>query len=143
MKKIILLLAFVLCAACMAQAQTAAEVQATAKKMNNTATPCNTGPEAFRTFIQKFNTDKEFMDQRITLPQDKLTEYAALIVPGNFEAKDPVERDQEEYYQAWGELQYNKVYLCCGYVDLYDTHTFVFTRNPQGAWVLSNIVPGE
>ncbi len=124
-------------------AQTAAEVNATQKKMLAASTPCNGAPEAFKTFIEKFSTDKDFMDSRISVTADQREKYADLLVPANFVAKAPYDKDGETLYQSWGELQYNKVYLCCGIVDEYDTHTFEFTRDKKGLWTLSKIVPGE
>lgn len=143
MKKILIALTMLLGIAVSSNAQTAAEVKATDAKMMAAKTPCNGAPEAFKTFIAKFSTDAEFLNSRLALTDEQREKYADLLVPANFTAKTPFDKDGEEYYQAWGELQYNKVYLCCGWVDSYDTHTFEFTRGKGGLWTLSKIVPGE
>ena len=143
MKKLLLAIVMAFTRSAVSFAQTAAEVNATQKKMMAASTPCNGAPEAFKTFIAQFSTDKDFMESRITLTADQREKYADLLVPADFVAKTPFDKDGEEYYQAWGELQYNKVYLCCGWVDSYDTHTFEFTRGEGGKWFLSKIVPGE
>ncbi len=123
-------------------AQPAAEIEATVKKMENPATPCNKAPEAFNSFIKKFSTDEAFMKSRISLPEKELTDFAEVLKPENMTAKLPYEKDGDEFYQSWGELQYNKAYLECGIVDSYCTHTFEFTRK-GGLWHLTHIVPGE
>jgi len=143
MKTLFISLALILGLAVGANAQTAADVKASQTKMMAPSTPCNGAPEAFRTFIEKFSTDSEFMESRLNITPEQREKYADLLVPANFKAMTPVERDGEEYYQAWGELQYNKAYLCCGYVDLYDTHTFEFKRGQGGLWYLFKVVPGE
>lgn len=143
MKTLLIALAMILGIASAAQAQTAAEVKASDAKMMAAKTPCNGAPEAFKTFIRKFSTDKDFMTSRLSLTPEQRATYAEILVPSSFTAKTPFDKDGEEYYQAWGELQYNKVYLCCGWVDSYDTHTFEFTRGQGGLWYLSKIVPGE
>lgn len=126
-----------------AQAQTASEVLASVKKMESTSSPCNQGAEAFRQFIQKFNTDAGFMASRLRVTDAQKEQFADILVPGNFEAKKPFAKDGEEYYQMWGEIQFNKVYLDCGWVDSYVTHTFEFVRDAKGLWTLGKVVPGE
>ncbi len=143
MKRIFLALVMLVGLSAVSFAQTAADVAASQKKMTASSAPCNGGPEAFKTFIEKFSTDKDFMESRLSLTADQREKYAELLVPADFVVKAPFDKDGEEYYQAWGEIQYNKVYLCCGWVDLYDTHTFEFTRGKGGLWYLSKIVPGE
>lgn len=124
-------------------AQTAKEVQATITKMESKTALCNKGPEAFNTFIAKFSTDEEFMNSRIKLEKEsQLTEFAELFVPSNFTAKEPFAKDGDMYYQSWGELQYQKTYLDCGWVDSYVTHTFQFERI-DGVWYLRNIIADE
>lgn len=135
-------IAALLCTANNAQAQTAAEVDATVSKVMSAKAPCNQGPEAFKTFIAKFSTDKEFMESRLKLTDDQREKYSSLLVPDNFTAKRPFAKDGDEYYQAWGEIQYTQVYLDCGWVDSYVTHTFEFKRI-SGKWYLDKVVPGE
>lgn len=130
------------CAAFTVNAQTAAEVNATVKKMMSASTPCNQGTEPFKEFIAKFSTDKDFMESRLRLSEQQRQEYADLLVPSNFTAKVPFAKDDDEYYQSWGELQFAKAYLECGWVDSYCTHTFEFVRDGQ-KWYLAKIVPGE
>lgn len=125
------------------QAQTAAEVAESQARMLSAKTPCNQGPEAFKTFIEKFNTDSTFMASRIALDDVQRAKYAALLVPGNFCSKAPYAKDGEELCQMWGELQYNKAYLDCLIVDSYATHTFAFYRNKEGLWTLGRVVEEE
>lgn len=125
-----------------ANAQTAQEVKETVAKMESKTALCNKGPEAFNTFIAKFSTDEEFMKSRIKLSEDQSTEFAELLVPSNFTAKEPFAKDDDMYYQSWGELQYQKTYLYCGWVDSYLTHTFQFERI-DGKWYLHKIIADE
>ncbi len=125
-----------------ANAQTAADVEATVKKMQAASTPCNQGPEAFKDFIAKFSTDRDFMNSRLKLSDAQRTKYAYLLEPSNFTAKTPFAKDGDEYCQQWGELQFGKAYLECGWVDSYVTHIFEFTRS-AGKWYLSTIVIEE
>ena len=143
MKLRILFLSLIAVFAFSIKAQTAAEVQATVKKMENASTKCNGAPEAFKTFIAQFSTDKDFFNSRLQLTDEEKTKYAEILVPENMTAKEPYEKDDDMYYQAWGELQYNKAYLDCGWVDSFVTHTFEFTRGKGGKWYLTHIVPGE
>lgn len=138
----IFLVAIMAIAGIAAQAQTAAEVKATVAKMQAAGTPCNQGAEPFKQFIVKFNTDADFMASRLRVTDAEKEKYAELLVPGNFEAKAPFAKDDDEYYQSWGELQRNKAYLDCGWVDSYVTHTFEFIRVDE-KWYLGKIVPGE
>lgn len=125
-----------------ANAQTAKEVQETIAKMESKSALCNKGPEAFNTFIAKFSTDEEFMKSRIKLSEAQSTEFAELLVPSNFTAKEPFAKDGDMYYQSWGELQYQKTYLDCGWVDSYVTHTFQFERF-DGKWYLHKVIADE
>lgn len=123
-------------------AQTAQEVQATVAKMESKTALCNKGPESFKTFIAQFSTDEEFMKSRLKLSEAQSTEFADLLVPSNFTAKEPFEKDGDMYYQSWGELQYQKTYLDCGWVDSYVTHTFLFERF-DGKWYLHKVIADE
>lgn len=124
-------------------AQTAKEVRETVARMESSSAQCNKGPEAFKTFIAKFSTDEDFMNSRINLEYEaKRTEFAELFVPSNFTAKEPFAKDGDMYYQSWGELQYQKTYLDCGWVDSYVTHTFKFERI-NGKWYLRDIIADE
>ena len=125
------------------QAQTAAEVNATQKKMTAATAPCNKGPESFKTFIEKFNSDAEFLNSRVAIDDAQREKFASLLVPGNFCAKTPAPKGDDEWYQSWGEIQYNKVYLDCGWVDSYVEHTFEFVRNAKGEWTLGKVGAGE
>ena len=78
-----------------ANAQTAQEVKETVAKMESKTALCNKGPEAFNTFIAKFSTDEEFMKSRIKLSEDQSTEFAELLVPSNFTAKEPFAKDDD------------------------------------------------
>lgn len=102
--------------------------------------------EAFCEFIKKFASDEEFMNSRIRLTAAQATEYKDLLVPSNFEAKHPFQKEDAEegelFYQMWGEMQWGTVHLDCGWMDSYYTHTFEFKRN-GGKWYLTKIVPGE
>ena len=102
--------------------------------------------EAFSEVIKKFATDEEFMNSRIRLTPAQVTEYKELLVPSNFEAKHPFQKEDAEdgelFYQMWGEMQWGTVHLDCGWMDSYYTHTFEFKRN-GGKWYLTKIVPGE
>ncbi len=120
-------------------AQTAAEIKATETKMMNPKTLCNQGSEAFSTFIAKFSTDKEFMESRIKLDDSMKEKYAEIMVPETFTIKEPTERDGDMWYQAWGELQYQKVYLDCGWVDSFSEYTLEFNRIGE-KWYLARIV---
>lgn len=124
-------------------AQTAAEVNATVKKMEAASAPCNKAPEAFKTFIEKFNTDKDFLESRLAVDDAQRTKFADILVPGNFKAMTPAPKGDDEWYQSWGELQYNKAYLDCGWVDSYVEYTFEFIRNKSGLWTLAKVVAGE
>lgn len=124
------------------QAQTAAEVKASVAKMSAAKAPCNQGPESFKSFIEKFNTDQAFIDERLAVTPEQKEKFASILTPGNFEAKAPFAKDGDEYYQMWGEVQWGKVYLDCGWVDSYVTHTFEFIRK-DGKWYLGKVVPGE
>ena len=125
-----------------ANAQTAQEVKETVAKMESKTALCNKGPEAFNVFIAKFSSDEEFMKSRIKLSEDQSTKYAELIIPSNFTAKEPFAKDNDMYYQAWGELQYQKTYLDCGWVDSFITHTFLFERI-DGKWYLAKVIADE
>lgn len=102
--------------------------------------------EAFCEFIKKFATDEEFMNSRIRLTPAQATEYKDLLVPSNFEAKHPFQKEDAEegelFYQMWGEMQWGTVHLDCGWMDSYYTHTYEFKRN-GGKWYLTKIVLGE
>ena len=142
MKLRILILSLVAIFTLSAKAQTAEEVNETIKRMENASTYCNGAPEAFKSFIAKFSTDEEFFKSRLNLPDAELSKYDDILVPENMVAKTPFAKDGDQYYQAWGELQYNKAYLDCGWVDSFVTHTFEFTRGKGGKWYLTHIVPG-
>ncbi len=120
------------------------DVKASVENMKNSSEGWNQGAEPFSKFIEKFSTDEQFMNTRIKLTVAQKNEYKELLVPSNFEAKLPAIRQEGEemYYQQWGEMQTNTVYLDCGWVDSYYTHTFEFKRI-GGKWNLSKIVPGE
>lgn len=142
-KNLISLILALLCVNFISMAQTADEVQLTIKRMENPSTFCNGAPEAFSKFLQKFASDKDFFESRLTLPESEKAAFAAELKPENMKAMLPFQKDGEMYYQAFGELQYNKAYLECGYVDSFSTHIYEFTRNKQGLWTLSHIVPGD
>ena len=125
-----------------AGAQTAADVNATQKKMMAASTPCNQGPESFKSFIEKFNSDAEFMNSRLKITDAQREKFAAQLKPGEFEAKAPFAKDGDEWYQSWGELQFAKAYLDCGWVDSYVEYTYEFIR-VDGKWYLGKIVAGE
>lgn len=138
--KLMLLIVAMICGSLVGvNAQTAAEVEATNKKMMAASTACNQGTEPFKNFIAKFSTDKEFMESRIKLSAEQREKYAAELVPETFTAKTPFAKDGDEWYQDWGELQYNKTYLECGWVDSYVEYIFVFERK-DGKWYLSDVV---
>lgn len=140
MKNRLLALAVAVVAAiCAMSAQTAAEVNASVKKMENASTDCNQGAEPFRKFIAKFSTDKDFMESRLKISDAQRSQFADLLTPETFTAKVPFAKDGEEYYQAWGELQRNSAYLDCGYVDSFSDHTFEFKRIGE-KWYLAKIV---
>ena len=141
-KSAIIALAFTAIGFSSMNAQTAEEVQATVKQMESSSALCNKGPEAFKTFIAKFSTDEEFMKSRIKLDDAQREEFANLLVPSNFTAKEPFAKDGDMFYQSWGELQYQKTYLDCGWVDSFVTHTFQFERF-GGKWYLANIIADE
>ena len=122
-----------------ANAQTVSEIQDSNKRMMSASTPCNQGPEAFKDFIVKFNTDKDFLDSRLQLSAAQREKYASVLVPGEFEAKNPMPKDGDEWYQSWGELQFGKAYLQCGWVDSFVDYIFEFKRD-NGKWYLANIV---
>lgn len=142
LKSLIIAIAAMLIASSTLSAQTAKEVQATVAKMESSSALCNKGPEPFKTFIAKFSTDEEFMKSRLKLSEAQSTEFADLLVPSNFTAKEPFEKDGDMYYQSWGELQYQKTYLDCGWVDSYVTHTFLFERF-DGKWYLHRVIADE
>lgn len=140
MKNKLLALAVMLVAAIGAMsAQTAADVEASVKRMENPSADCNQGAEPFRRFIAKFSTDKDFMDSRLKITAEQRSQFAALLTPESFKAMTPFAKDGEEYYQAWGELQRNSAYLDCGYVDSFSAHTFEFKRIGE-KWYLAKIV---
>lgn len=120
------------------------DVKASIESMKDSEEVWNQGAEPFSRFIEKFSTDEEFCNSRIKLTVAQRAEYKSILSPSNFEAKLPhVRQDGEDmYYQQWGEMQRNTVYLDCGWVDSYYTHTFEFKRI-GGKWVLAKIVPGE
>ena len=142
LKSFIIAIAAVIFGTSSMNAQTAKEVQATVSKMESKSALCNKGPEAFNSFIAKFSTDEEFMKSRIKLSEAQSTEFAELLVPSNFTAKEPFAKDGDMYYQSWGELQYQKTYLDCGWVDSYVTHTFQFERF-DGKWYLYKVIADE
>lgn len=142
MKKIILVLIAVCGAVCGLNAQTKAQIEASEKKVMATGTPCNQGTEPFSKFIAQFSTDKTFMDSRLKLPEGQAQKYASLLEPANFKAMTPRDIDGELYYQEWGEMQFAKVYLYCGWVDSYLEHTFEFVRQGD-KWYLGKIVVDE
>ena len=121
------------------------EIDESIELMQDASEKWNQG-EAFSEFIQKFSSDEEFMNSRIRLTASQLSEYKELIVPSNFEAKHPFQREDAEegelFYQMWGEMQWGTVHLDCGWMDSYYTHTFEFKRN-GGKWYLTKVVPGE
>lgn len=148
MKRIIFLLAAVAMTLSMyAQTGNAAaiqEVKASVAKIESAKTPCNSGKEPFKDFIQKFNTDSAFMASRIKLPAKQAEEFKGLLHPGSFQAMEPYERDNEGtpdwFYQVWGpEIQFGKVYLTCSWVDSFYTHIFEWTRGAGGLWYLTAI----
>ena len=122
-----------------------ADVNESVQTMMGTSQPWNQG-ESFVSFIMQFSTDTEFMKSRIKLSAEQQAEYANLLVPSNFEAQTPFEKegndDSKFFYQMWGEMQYSTVHLDCGWVDSYYSHTFEFKR-VGGKWHLTKIVPGE
>lgn len=120
-------------------AQTAAEVNASIKRMEAASTPCNGGPESFKSFIAKFSTDKDFMESRLKISADQRQEFASILEPSTFTAKTPFVKDDDEWFQMWGELQFGKAYLMCGWVDSYVEYTFEFVRD-GGQWYLGKIV---
>lgn len=141
--KTALVLALMVCGSALnSNAQTAADVEATNKKMMAASTPCNQGPEPFKDFIAKFSTDEAFMNSRLKLSDAEREKYAAVLVPSEFTAKKPFPKDGDEWYQAWGELQFAKAYLMCGWVDSFVDYIFEFTRQ-NGQWYLSKIVAEE
>lgn len=142
LKSLIIAIVAMFIASSSLSAQTAKEVQATVAKMESSSVLCNKGPEPFKTFIAKFSTDEEFMKSRLKLSEAQSTEFADLLVPSNFTAKEPFEKDGDMYYQSWGELQYQKTYLDCGWVDSYVTHTFLFERF-DGKWYLHRVIADE
>lgn len=138
--KIFLLAVMALCGSALSgNAQTASEIEASTKKMMAPSTPCNQGPEAFKDFIAKFSTDREFMESRNGLSAELREKYASVLSPEEFTAKTPFEKDGDEWYQEWGELQFGRVYLMCGWVDSYVEYIFEFTRK-DGKWYLTNVV---
>lgn len=137
-KSLLIAIVTIFIGATSANAQTAQEVKESVAKMESKSALCNKGPEAFNTFIAQFSTDEEFMKSRIKLDEAQSTEFAELLIPSNFTAKEPFAKDDDMYYQSWGELQYQKTYLYCGWVDSYTTHTFHFERI-DGKWYLYRI----
>lgn len=142
LKSVIFTLGFFFISIISINAQTAKEIKESIAKMENKSAQCNKGSEAFNIFIAKFSTDEEFMKSRIKLSEDQSTKYAELIIPSNFTAKEPFAKDNDMYYQAWGELQYQKTYLDCGWVDSFITHTFLFERI-DGKWYLAKVIADE
>lgn len=130
-------------------AEAAAEVRASVAKMQSPRTPCNGGKEAFRDFSAKFSTDSAFMASRLRLAPAVQEQFAELLVPASFTAREPYEKTDDNgakdwFYQFWGpELQFAKVYLTCSWVDSFYTHVFEWTRLKDGLWYLTNIDPGE
>ena len=59
------------------QAQTAAEVKASVAKMSAAKAPCNQGPESFKSFIEKFNTDQAFIDERLAVTPEQKEKFAS------------------------------------------------------------------
>lgn len=120
------------------------DVKESVENMKNGAEVWNQGAEPFSQFIEKFSTDEEFCNSRIKLTAAQRAEYKSVLAPSNFVAKLPYEPNPGDglYYQQWGEMQRNTVYLDCGWVESYYTHTFEFKRI-GGKWVLAKIVPGE
>lgn len=154
MKRILLALAVVVLSTTVAMAQMSkediiksytADVEESIELMENPSEKWNAA-ESFTSFIKKFSTDEDFMKSRIKLTATQQSEYADLLVPSNFQAKVPFEKEggeeSELFYQMWGEMQYSTVHLDCGWVDSYYTHTYEFKRL-GGKWFLSKIVPGE
>jgi hypothetical protein len=154
MKKIFsaIIMAFVATIACHAQMSQeeiidsyVADVNESVQTMMGTSQPWNRG-ESFVSFIAKFSTDAEFMKSRTKLSAEQQTQFAHLLVPSNFEAQTPFEKegndDSKFFYQMWGEMQFSTVHLDCGWVDSYYSHTFEFKR-VGGKWHLTKIVPGE
>lgn len=137
-----LILAIAAIVATNAGAQTAAEVEASVKKMNAATTPCNQGAEPFNKFIEKFNTDADFLASRLKITPEQKADYANFLKPGNMQAKAPYDIDGELFCQIWGELQRNKAYLDCGWADSYLVCTLEFVRQGE-KWYLGKIVPGE
>lgn len=137
MKRLLLALALVL--GLSAAAQTRADIQASIKKMESPSTPCNQGAEPFKQFIAQFSTDADFMTSRLKLSDAQREKYADILKPETFKAMGPEERDGEEYYQAWGEMQYGQAYLDCGWVDSFSEYTMEFKRL-DGKWYLAKIV---
>lgn len=120
-------------------AQTAADVEASVKRMESKAADCNQGAEPFSGFIAKFSTDKDFMESRLKISDEQRNRFAELLLPEEFVAKVPFAKDGDQYYQAWGELQRNSAYLDCGFVDSFSDHTFEFKRIGE-KWYLAKIV---
>lgn len=143
MKLRVLLISLIALFAVLMQAQTAAEVEETVKRIEASSSKCNMGPEAFKTFIAKFSTNETFFNSRISLTDEQKETYKDILLPENMKAKEPFAKDDEMYYQSWGEGQYSKVYLECGWVDSYVTHIFEFSRAKAGKWYLTNIIVDE
>lgn len=141
-KSFIIAIVISLISAISLNAQTAQEIQTSITKMESKSALCNKGPEAFKTFIAQFSSNEEFMKSRIKLEESQQSKFAELLVPSNFTAKEPFAKDGDTYYQAWGELQYNKTYLDCGWVDSFITHTFLFER-VNGKWHLTKVIVDE
>ena len=81
LKSLILAIVAVVIGSASMSAQTAKEVQETVARMESSSALCNKGPEAFKTFIEKFSTDEEFMNSRIKLENEaQRTEFAELFV---------------------------------------------------------------
>lgn len=120
-------------------AQTKAEIDQSVTRMESSSAPCNQGTEPFKQFIAKFSTDKSFMESRLKLTDAQMTEFAELLTPANFMAMGPVARDNDEWYQAWDEIQRNSVYLSCGWVDSFTEHIYEFKRIGE-KWYLAKVV---
>ena len=138
-----LAIALALCAVALpALAQSAADVNASRKRVLAAAAPCNTCAEPFREFIVKFNKDNAFMQSRIRLDKSLRERYAHLLKPGEVRAKKPFDVSGDEYYQCWGEASASKVFLDYGWVDSYVEYTLVFERDSDG-WYLTRIIATE
>lgn len=140
MKKLILALSLAaLLGFTSASAQTKAEIDQSVTRMESASAPCNQGAEPFKQFIAKFSNDKTFMESRLKLSDSQMAEFATLLTPSNFVAMGPVDRDNDQWYQAWDEIQRNSVYLSCGWVDSFTEHIYEFKRISE-KWYLAKVV---